>query len=121
MFAMLALLIACLGLFGLASFASTQRTKEIGVRKVMGAALHEIIGLLSYSFLRWILLANLIAWPIAWYFVHQWLKGFPYKIKIDPLVFLYSILITMGIAFITILYQTFRAARENPVKALRYE
>ncbi len=121
MFALLALVIACLGLFGLASFASSQRTKEIGVRKVMGAALYEIIGLLSYSFLRWILLANLIAWPIAWYFVHEWLKGFPYKIKIDPLVFLYSILITMGIAFITILYQTFKAARENPVKALKYE
>jgi putative ABC transport system permease protein len=121
MFAFLALVIACLGLFGLASFASSQRIKEIGVRKVMGASLHEIIGLLSYSFLRWILLANLIAWPIAWYFVHQWLKGFPYKIKIDPLVFIYCILITLGIAFLTILYQTFKAARENPVKALRYE
>jgi putative ABC transport system permease protein len=121
MFAILALVIACLGLFGLASFASSQRTKEIGVRKVMGAALHEIIAQLSYSFLRWILLANLIAWPIAWYFVHQWLKGFPYKIKIDPFVFIYSVLITMGIAFLTILYQTLKAARENPVKALRYE
>lgn len=121
MFAILALVIACLGLFGLASFASSQRTKEIGVRKVMGAALHEIIAQLSYSFLRLILLANLIAWPIAWYFVHQWLKGFPYKIKIDPFVFIYSVLITMGIAFLTILYQTLKAARENPVKALRYE
>jgi putative ABC transport system permease protein len=121
MFALLALVIACLGLFGLASFASTQRTKEIGVRKVMGSELHQIIALLSYSFLRWILLANIIAWPISWYFIHQWLKGFPYKIKLDPFVFLYSILITMGIAFLTILYQTIKAARENPVKALRYE
>jgi len=121
MFAILALVIACLGLFGLASFAASQRTKEIGVRKVMGAALYEIVGLLSYSFLRLILLANLIAWPISWYFVNQWLKGFPYKIKIDPLVFIYSILITMGIAFLTIMYQTLKAARENPVKALRYE
>jgi putative ABC transport system permease protein len=121
MFAVLALVIACLGLFGLASYASFQRTKEIGIRKVMGANMILVIGLLSRSFLRWILLANLIAWPVAWYFIHRWLSGFPYRIKIGVDVFLLSLVVTLLIAFLTILYQTLRVARENPVKSLRYE
>ena len=121
MFALLALVIACLGLFGLASYASVQRTKEIGVRKVMGAELHQIIVLLSRSFLRWILLANLITWPVAYYFIYSWLHIFPNKIKIDPWVFLMSLVVTLTLAFATILFHTLRAAKENPVKSLRYE
>ena len=122
-FSLLVIFISCLGLLGLASFASEQRTKEVGVRKVLGASSTGLVLLLSNEFTRWILLANLIAWPSAYYFVHQWLHGFAYRISIQHhwYVFLFAGAIALGIAWLTVAYQAMRAATRNPVECLRYE
>jgi putative ABC transport system permease protein len=119
--AALAVLIAGLGLFGLASFTAEQRTKEIGVRKVLGASVQEIVFLLTREFSRWVLLANLIAWPLAYIAVNAWLKNFAYRIDVQIVVFLLIGLATLAIALISVSYQSVRAARANPVVSLRYE
>jgi ABC-type antimicrobial peptide transport system permease subunit len=120
-FTILAILISCLGLFGLASFTAEQRTKEIGVRKVMGASVQQIVTLLSSEYLKWMLVANLIAWPLAWYVMNKWLQNFAYKIQINLAYFLLAGIATCAIALVTVSFQTIKAANSNPVKALNYE
>jgi putative ABC transport system permease protein len=120
-FSVLAILIACLGLFGLAAFMAEQRTKEIGVRKVLGATTTSIVRLLSKDFLRLVLIAILIATPIAWYGMNQWLKDFAYKIDVPWWVFVLAGLVAVIIAFATVSFQSIKAALTNPVKSLRSE
>ena len=120
-FSFLAIFIACLGLFGLSSHTTTQRTKEIGVRKVMGATVGSIVKLLAIDFVKWVLLSNLFAWPLAWFVTKKWLQNFAYKVDIDLWIFLVSGLFALIIAFITISLQTIKAANANPVEALKYE
>jgi len=120
-FALLAIFIACLGLFGLANFTAEQRTKEIGIRKAMGASISSIILLLSKEFAKWILIANIIAWPIAYFAMNRWLQNFAYRINIGLGTFILAGLIVLVIALLTVSYQAIKAARANPVDALRYE
>ncbi|MCD4817548.1 MAG: ABC transporter permease [Candidatus Cloacimonetes bacterium] len=120
-FSFLAIFIACLGLFGLASHTTLQRTKEIGVRKVMGATVGSIVKLLAIDFVKWVLLSNLFAWPLAWFVAKKWLQNFAYKTEIDLWIFVVSGLFALIIAFITISLQTIKAANANPVEALKYE
>jgi putative ABC transport system permease protein len=120
-FACLAVFIACLGLLGLASFTASQRTKEIGIRKVLGATTPGILVLLNKDFVSRVLLANLIAWPLAYYAMNKWLQNFAYRIQIKVWVFAGAAIIALLIALVTVSYQTLRAARGNPVDSLRYE
>ena len=117
----LAIFIACLGLFGLATFTAEQRTKEIGVRKVLGASVASIVTLLSQDFLKLVLIAIVIASPIAWYAMHRWLQDFAYKIDIEWWVFAVAGLLAVGIALLTVSFQSVKAALMNPVKSLRSE
>ena len=117
----LAIFIAFLGLFGLVALVLNQRTKEIGIRKVLGASMHHIVGLLSKDFLQLVGIALLIAAPLAWYFMDQWLQNFAYRVDIQWWVFMLSGLIVVGIAFITISLQSVKAATANPVESLRNE
>jgi putative ABC transport system permease protein len=120
-FSILAIFIACLGLLGLASFITGQRTKEIGIRKVLGASVPEIIIMLSKEFLRWVILANIIAWPIAYYFMNKWLQDFAYKTEISIWIFLTSGTLALIIALLTVCTNAIKAATANPVKSLKYE
>jgi putative ABC transport system permease protein len=120
-FAVLAVLISCLGLFGLASFLAEQRTKEIGIRKVLGSSVHGIIVLLSKQFLKWVAVANIIALPIAWYMSYAWLRNYPYRTGTGIWVFILTACMTLVIALMTVSYQAIKAARANPVDSLRYE
>ena len=120
-FACLAVFIACLGLLGLASFTVSQRTKEIGVRKVLGATTSGILVLLNKDFVKRVLMANLIAWPLAYYAMNKWLQSFAYRIRISIWMFLAAAVVALLIALFTVSYQTIRAARGNPVDSLRYE
>lgn len=120
-FSALAIFIACLGLLGLASFMAEQRRKEIGVRKVFGASVENIYSLLSKEFLKWVLIANLIAWPVSWWALDQWLNNYAYRVDLSWWIFLAAGLITMAITVLITSYQGMRAARTNPVNALRYE
>jgi putative ABC transport system permease protein len=117
----LAVLIACLGLFGLATFTAEQRTKEIGVRKVLGASVASIITLLSRDFLKLVLIAIVLASPIAWYTMSQWLQNFEFKIEIEWWVFAITGLLMAGIALLTVSFQSVKAALMNPVRSLRNE
>jgi len=117
----LAIMISCLGLFGLASYSAEQRVKEIGVRKVLGASVQNIVLLLSGNFVKLVLIANLLAWPLAWYAMHKWLEGFAYRINIRLDVFMYTALLSICIALFTISFQSIKAALGNPVKSLRSE
>jgi putative ABC transport system permease protein len=120
-FSVLAILIACLGLVGLASFATEQRTKEIGVRKVMGATVPDIVRLFAGEFSRLVLLANLIAWPAAYLLMRRWLEGFAYRIDLDPLVFVGSALLALVVTVLTVGVIAARAAATKPIQSLRYE
>lgn len=120
-FTVLAVLIACLGLFGLAAFTAEQRTKEIGVRKVLGASVASIVTLLSKDFLKPVLLAIMIATPLAWYAMHEWLQSFAYKIDLTWWVFALAGLLAIVIALLTVSFQSIKAALTNPVKSLRSE
>jgi len=117
----IAIFIACLGLFGLAAFTAGRRTREIGIRKVFGARDRDVVFLLLWQFSTPILVANLIAWPIAWYYLHDWLNGFAYRITLNPLYFLGVGAIALLIGWLTILGHALRVARSNPIRALRYE
>ena len=117
----LAIFIACLGLFGLASFTAEQRTKEIGIRKVLGAKVMGIILLLSKEFTKWVLVANLIAWPVSYYIASQWLQSFAYRIPLGWEILVLSSLAALLVALLTVSYQSLRAASANPVESLRYE
>ncbi len=120
-FAGLAIFVACLGLLALASFLAEKRTKEIGIRKVLGASIPEIALLLSREFVKWVGIAALIAWPLAYYAMHRWLQGFAYRTGIGIGLFLLSSLSALLIAIMTVSFQAMRAARANPVESLRYE
>jgi putative ABC transport system permease protein len=120
-FSILVLVISGLGLFSISLYTLSTRTKEIGVRKVNGARTSEIMFLVNKSFARWILIAFVIACPIAWYFMNKWMQGFAYKTGIDWWVFLFAGLLTLIIALITISWQAYRASSQNPIDALRYE
>lgn len=121
LFTGLAIFIACLGLFGLASFLTTQRTKEIGIRKVLGSTATNIVLLLSRGFIQLVLVANLIAWPLAWYAMDNWLQGFPYRIQMSPVWFVIAGAGVVLIAFVSVGVQTLKAALVNPAKTLKYE
>ncbi|HMB90251.1 MAG TPA: FtsX-like permease family protein, partial [Rhodothermales bacterium] len=120
-FAGLAILIGCLGLFGLAAFMAAQRTKEIGVRKVLGASVGSLIGLLSKDFLKLVVLAFLIAAPVAYFAMNWWLEDFAYRVGMNPMTFIGAGLLALAIALLTVSYQAIRAAVANPVDSLRYE
>jgi len=121
LFTMLAIFIACLGLFGLASFMTLQRTKEIGIRKVLGSSAPNIVLLLSRGFIKLVLIANLIAWPLAWYLMNRWLEGFPYHTTLSAAVFLLAGAGVVLIAFLSVGTQTLKAALLNPAETLKYE
>jgi ABC-type antimicrobial peptide transport system permease subunit len=120
-FTILVIFIACLGLFGLASFTAEQRTKEIGIRKVLGAPVFSILLLLSKEFAKWVLLANIIAWPAAYIIMDKWLENFAYRTNIGMEIFFLSAGLALAIALITVSYQCIKAARTNPVNSLKYE
>lgn len=120
-FAFLAILIACLGLYGLASFVAERRTKEIGIRKVMGASVPNLIFLLSRDFMKWVLLANVIAWPVAYYSMSKWLQNFAYHVQLSIWIFLLSGAIAFVIAFLAVCFKSLKTAVINPVDSLRYE
>ena len=120
-FGMMAIFVACLGLYGLASFAIEQRTKEIGIRKVLGASVPGIVLSLSKDFLKLVLLANILAWPLAFYVMNNWLDNFAYRIGIEVWVFLLAGLFALLIALLTISRQAIKSALSNPIRSLRYE
>ncbi|HEX5153751.1 MAG TPA: ABC transporter permease [Parafilimonas sp.] len=120
-FAILAIFIACLGLFGLAAYAAEQRTKEIGIRKVLGATVGDITGMLSKSFVKLVVIASVIAFPAAWWVMNKWLQSFAYRIDIDWWIFLVAGVTAILIALITVSSHAIKAAMANPVKSLRTE
>ncbi|WP_332368014.1 ABC transporter permease [Spirosoma telluris] len=120
-FATIAILIACLGLFGLSAFAAEQRQKEIGVRKVLGASIPGIVTLLSKDFLKPVLIAIIIASPIGWWAIHTWLQDFAYKVDIQWWIFALAGMLSIGIALLTVSFQSIKAALMNPVRSLRSE
>ncbi|MFC2166162.1 ABC transporter permease, partial [Acidobacteriota bacterium] len=120
-FTIIAIFIACLGLFGLASFTAEQRTKEIGIRKVLGASESGIVILLSKEFTKWVGVAMILAWPIAYFVMNRWLQDFAYRTNISAWSFLFSAVMVLAIALITVGFQAVKAARANPVESLRYE
>ncbi|MEM9290711.1 MAG: ABC transporter permease [Acidobacteriota bacterium] len=120
-FAAVAILVGCLGLFGLASFMAEQRTKELGIRKVLGASVPSLVGLLSKEFLILVAVANLIAWPVAWIIMGRWLEDFAYRIELGIGVFVLSAVGALLIAQLTVTWQALRAATTRPVRSLRYE
>ncbi len=120
-FSILAILIACLGLFGLASFTTQQRQREIAVRKVLGSSVKSIVYLLTKEFARWVIVANLIAWPLAYYGMTKWLENFVYRTSFNPLIFVAAGVTALIISILTISFQTLRAAGINPASALQYE
>ncbi len=120
-FTFLAIFLSCLGLLGLTSFMAEQRTKEIGVRKVLGASITGIMILLSKEFAKWVLLANVIAWPLAYYFMNKWLQEFANRINIGIVTFIASAILALIIALLTVSFLTIKAALANPIKSLRYE
>jgi putative ABC transport system permease protein len=121
LFAILAIMISCLGILGLAEFSIKRRIKEIGIRKVNGATAAEIIALLNRDFIRWVLIAFIIAVPVSWYVMNLWLKNFAYRTNLSWWIFGLAGLIALGIALFTVSWQSLRAATRNPVEALRYE
>jgi putative ABC transport system permease protein len=120
-FTIMAIVVGCMGLFGLAAFSAEQRTKELGIRKVLGANAFDIVGLLSKNFLVLVMIASLIAFPIAWWAMNSWLKDFPYRVNISWWVFGIAIIAALAIALLTVSFQAIKAALTNPVKSLRTE
>jgi putative ABC transport system permease protein len=120
-FTLFAIFVACLGLLGLASFAVEQRTKEIGIRKILGAPVPRIVAMLLKDFTRWVAFSNLIAWPLAYYFMSQWLKNFAYRTEIGFWPFVLSGLLMLAVTGITVSYHTLKSATALPADALRYE
>jgi ABC-type antimicrobial peptide transport system permease subunit len=121
LFAALAIFISCLGLFGLAAYMAEQRTKEIGIRKVLGASVSQVWLLLSKDFIVLVLISCVIASPVAFYYMHDWLQQYDYRILISPLVFIVAAIAAIMITVITISFQAIKAALTNPVQSLRSE
>jgi putative ABC transport system permease protein len=120
-FSIIAILIACMGLFGLAAFFSEKRTKEIGIRKVNGASIFEMLILLNGEFIKWVIIAFILATPVAWYAMYKWLQSFAYKTEMSLWLFGFAGIIALVIAILTVSWQSWWAAKRNPVEALRYE
>ncbi len=120
-FSILAIFIACLGLFGLANYSGEQKRKEIGIRKVYGASNHNILTLLSTDFTKWVIMANILAWPFAYWAMDKWLQLFEYRTGISVWIFVLTFCITSAISMITIFYQVLHAALANPVDTIKYE
>jgi putative ABC transport system permease protein len=120
-FAAIAVGIAALGLLGLAMFIAERRTREIGVRKCMGASRMDILRFIGWQFMRPVLIANLIAWPAAWFLMQRWLEGFAYHVNLGPMAFVVAGVLVFGIAFVTVAGHAFSVSRSRPVEALRYE
>jgi putative ABC transport system permease protein len=120
-FTFLAIFIGCLGLFGLAAFIAQQKSKEIGIRKVHGASVSSIVTLLTRQFTYWVLLANIIAWPIAFYFLDNWLSNFHYRINMPYWVFFASGILALVLAILTVGYRAFRSATSDPLDSIKYE
>src|SRR5258708_4422121 len=120
-FAALAIFISCLGLFGLAAFTAERRTKEIGIRKVLGASVPSITRLLSGDFLKLIILSDLVAFPVAWLVMSNWLRGYAYRVNIHAWVFVVAGLAAVGIALVTVSFQAVKAAVANPIKSIKTE
>jgi putative ABC transport system permease protein len=120
-FVAIAIFIACLGLFGLAAFSTERRTREIGLRKAFGAETGDIVRMLLWQFSIPVLIANAIAWPVAWYYLHDWLQGYAYRIALSPLYFLGAGGAALLIAWVTVFVHARRVAEANPIHALRYE
>ena len=120
-FALLAVVIGCLGLFGLAAFTAERRTKEIGIRKVLGARTRDIVRLLVWQFSRPVIIANVIAWPVAWWMMRDWLNGFDQRIPLTPVPFVAAAAVALAIAIATVVGHAVKVARANPIHALRYE
>ncbi len=110
-----------MGLFGLASFTTKQRTKEISIRKILGASSFTILSQLSREFSIWVLIANLLAWPVAWYIIRNFLNNYAYRITIPYVLFILTTLATLVLAWLTVGYQSIRASETNPADTLRYE
>jgi len=121
LFATLAIFLGCLGLFGLTSYTTTQRTKEIGIRKVLGASTNQVTLLLTKTFLHLVLIANALAWPLAYIFMNNWLQNYAHRTHLKFSTFLLGGLLALLIATITVSYQAIKTARTNPTDALRYE
>ncbi|MFB6341698.1 ABC transporter permease [Saccharicrinis sp. FJH62] len=119
--AAIAIVISCMGLWGLISFSCEKRTKEIGIRKVNGAKILEVMNMLNTDFLKWVAIAFIIAIPVAWYAMHKWLESFAYKTNLSWWIFALAGILALGIALLTVSWQSWRAATRNPVEALRYE
>jgi ABC-type antimicrobial peptide transport system permease subunit len=120
-FAILAMFISCLGLFGLAAYMAEQRTREIGIRKVLGASVGQVVALLGKEFIVLVLISCVIASPVAYYFLQRWLQGYYYRISIGPVVFLLAALLAVAVTVVTVGYQSIRAALKTPVHSLRSE
>jgi putative ABC transport system permease protein len=120
-FTFLSIAIACLGLFGLASYTVEQKTKEIGIRKVLGASSQRIVAMTTWEFLKWILVANLIAWPVSYFVMSKWLQDFVYKISIGPMIFVLAAILTLMVALLTVSYHSIKIALSNPAGLLRHE
>jgi putative ABC transport system permease protein len=118
---LLIVLVACLGVFALSAFSAEKRTKEIGIRKVLGASVEAIVLLLSRDLAVWVLAANIFAWPLGWWAANQWLKDFPYRVSITVFEMLLAGGIALTIALLTASVHTLRVARMNPAQSLRYE
>jgi putative ABC transport system permease protein len=120
-FCQLTILVACLGIFGLSAYSTEQRTKEIGIRKVLGSSVSSVVFLLTKSYTRWVIAANLFAWPAAYYAANRWLQSFSYRTSIGISPFIVAALITLVVALLSVIFQTLRAATANPIHSLRYE
>jgi putative ABC transport system permease protein len=120
-FTMLALFISCLGLFGLAAFMTNRKVKEIGIRKVLGASVRGIATLYSKEFTKWVIVSNVLAWPIAYFLIDRWLGNFAYRIALTPIPFVLSGIAALFIALVTVSFHAIRAAMANPVESLRSE
>jgi len=121
LFSLIAILISCLGLFGLASFTAERRTKEIGIRKVLGASAPGIVILISRGFTKWVIAANIIAWPVAYFAMSKWLENFAYRVNLNVWIFILSGFAALALALLTVSYQSIKAALADPVDSLRYE
>jgi ABC-type antimicrobial peptide transport system permease subunit len=120
-FALMAIIVSCLGLFGLAAFTAQKRQKEIGIRKVVGATVQNVVTMLSADFIKLIIVSIVIAMPVSWFFMNKWLEGFAYRTDISPWLFVLIGVLVIIIAFATISFQAIKAALMNPVKSLRSE
>jgi putative ABC transport system permease protein len=120
-FTVIAIFLACLGLFGLTSFTAERRTKEIGIRKVLGASAMGIFYMLSKDIVKWVMLAIVVAFPLTYYAMHEWLKRFAYRINIGLGTFVLATAFSLLIALLAMSYQSVKAATANPVDSLRYE